>query len=146
MEASSTAILLSPVERIWQLLIDPRKLAQWTGTTLVEGPARPMIAGDHVALGLGGLRITFDVLDMHPQRGLTLKSRLPFGLANHEQIEITPIDAHSTRVTFSSHFVFPPGWRGQLVEAILGWRCATAPARSLRRLTRTAEQDPTLAR
>jgi hypothetical protein len=50
-----------------------------------------MSVGDHLVLGAAGLRITFDVLDMRPPRELTLESRLPFGVTNHEQIEITPL-------------------------------------------------------
>ena len=145
MEVCPTDVVLAPAERIWQLLTDPRKLAQWTGLKLVEGPACQMSAGDHLVLGAGGLRITFDVLDMRPPRALTLDVRLPFGVTNYEQIQITPIDAHSSRVTFNCHFIFPPGWRGQLVEKILGRRFVTGPARSLRRLKRAAEQDPVLA-
>ena len=101
MEACSTAVLLAPAERIWHLFTDPRKLAQWTGLKLIEGPARPMSAGDHLALGFGLLRITFDVLDVRPPRELTLESRLPFGVTNHEQIQITSIDPYSSRVTFN---------------------------------------------
>jgi uncharacterized protein YndB with AHSA1/START domain len=145
MEVSATDVLLAPAERIWQLLTAPRKLAQWTRTKLVEGPACPMSAGDHVVLRAGGLSITFDVLDMRPPRQLMLRARLPFGVTNREQIQITPIDAHSSRVTFNSHFIFPPDWRGRLVEKILGRRFVTGPARSLRRLKRAAEQDPILA-
>ena len=144
MEVCSTEVLLAPAERIWHLLTDPHKLAQWTGTKLVEGPACPMSAGDHLVLRAGGLRITLDVLDMRPPRQLMLHARLPFGVTNREQIQITPIDAHS-RVTFNSHFIFPPGWRGQLVEKILGRRFVTGPARSLSRLKRAAQQDPILA-
>jgi hypothetical protein len=47
------------------------------------------------------LRITFDVLGMRPPRELTLDVRLPFRVTNHEQIQITPIDARSSRVTFN---------------------------------------------
>jgi uncharacterized protein YndB with AHSA1/START domain len=101
MKVCPTEVLLAPAERIWLLLTDPRKLAQWTGLELVEGPACPMSAGDHLVLGAFGLRITFDVLDMRPPRELTLDVRLPFGITNHEQIQITPIDAHSSRVTFN---------------------------------------------
>jgi hypothetical protein len=104
-----------------------------------------MNAGDHLALRAGVLRITFDVLDIRPPRQLMLDARLPFGVTNHEQIQITPIDAHSSRVTFNCHFIFPPGWRGQLVEKILRRRLVTGPARALRRLKRAAEQDPILA-
>src|SRR5580765_1413403 len=134
MEVCPTEVILAPAERIWLLLTDPRKLAQWTGLKLVEGPACPMSAGDHLVLGAFGLRITFDVLDIRPPRELTLDVRLPFGVTNHEQIQITPIDAHSSRVTSNCHFIFPPDWRGQLVEKLLGWRFISGPARSLRRL------------
>ena len=79
-----------------------------------------MSAGDPLVLGAGVLPIIFDVLDMRLPREVTLESRLPFGVTNHEQIQITPIDAHSSRVTFNAHFIFPPGWRGQFVEKILG--------------------------
>ena len=101
MEVCPTDVLHAPAERIWHLLTDPRKLAPWTGTTLVEGPARPLSAGDHLVLRAGVLRITFDVLDTRPPRELTLDVELPFGVTNHEQIQITPIDAHSSRVTFN---------------------------------------------
>ena len=145
MEVCATDVLLAPAERIWRLFTDPRQLAQWTGTKLVEGPACPMSAGDHLVLGAFGLRIAFDVLDMRPTRELTLDVRLPFGVTNHEQIQITPIDAHSSRVTSNCHFIFPPDWRGQLVEKLLGWRFISGPARSLRLLKRAAEQHPLLA-
>jgi uncharacterized protein YndB with AHSA1/START domain len=145
MEVCATDVLPAPAERIWHLLTDPRKLAEWTGTKLLEGPAWPMSAGDHVVLRAGGLRITLDVLDMHPPRQIQLHVWLPFGITNREQIQITPIDAHSSRVTLNSHFIFLPDWRGQLVEKILRRRIVTAPARSLRRLKRAAAQDPILA-
>lgn len=101
MEVCPTDVLLASAERIWHLLTDPRKLAQWTGTTLVEGPACPISVGDRLVLRAGVLRITFDVLDMRPPRDLMLDVGLPFGVTNHEQIQITPIDAHSSRVTFN---------------------------------------------
>ena len=77
MEVCPTDVVLAPAERIWHLLTDPRELAQWTGLKLVEGPARPMRTGDHLALGFGVLRITFDVLDMRPPRELTLDLGCP---------------------------------------------------------------------
>ena len=101
MEVCPTEVVLAPAERIWLLFTDPRKLAQWTGLNLIEGPARPMSAGDHLVLGAFGLRIAFDVLDLRPPRELTIDVRLPFGVTNHERVQITPIDAHSTRVTLN---------------------------------------------
>lgn len=101
MEVCPTEVVRAPAERIWLLLTDPRKLAHWTRLALVEGPACSMSAGDHLVFGAAGLRIAFDVFDMHPPRELTLDVRLPFGVTNHEQIQITPIDAHSNRITFN---------------------------------------------
>ena len=101
MEVCPTDVVLAPAERIWQLLTDPRKLAQWTGLKLVEGPARPLSAGDHVVLGFSRLRIRFDVLDVRPRLELTLDVRFPFGITNHERIQIAPIDAHASRVTYN---------------------------------------------
>jgi uncharacterized protein YndB with AHSA1/START domain len=101
MEVCPTDVLFAPAERIWDLLTDPRKLAQWTRMRLVEGPACSMSAGDHLVLGAGPLRITLDVLDVRPPRELTLDVRFPFGITNHERIQITPIDAHSSRVTYN---------------------------------------------
>ena len=100
MDVCPTHILLAPAERIWHLLTDPRKLAEWTATKLVQGPARPMSAGDELILRAGMLRITLKVVDMHPPWQLLIDVGLPFGVTNHEHIQITPIDADSNRVTF----------------------------------------------
>jgi uncharacterized protein YndB with AHSA1/START domain len=101
MEVCPTDVILAPAERVWRLLTDPHELAQWTGTKLVEGPARIVSAGDRLVFRAGVLHITFDVLDMQAARQLTLDIGLPFGVRNHEQIQITPIDANSCRTTFN---------------------------------------------
>ena len=100
MDVCPTEIILAPAERIWHLVTDPRELAQWTGTKLVEAPVRAMSAGDRLVFRVGMLHITFDVVDMQAPRQLTLDIALPFGITNHEQIQITPIDAHACRTTF----------------------------------------------
>jgi len=101
MDVCPTDIILAPAERIWRLLADPRELAQWTGTKLVEAPARAVGAGDRLVFRIGVWHITFDVVDMQAPRQLTLDIALPFGVKNREQIQITPIDAHSCRTTFN---------------------------------------------
>jgi uncharacterized protein YndB with AHSA1/START domain len=100
-EVCPTEVILAPAERVWRLLTNPRALAQWSGTTLVEGPARVVNAGDRLVFRAGILHITFDVLDMQASRQLTLDIALPFGVKNREQIQITRIDAHSCRTTFN---------------------------------------------
>jgi uncharacterized protein YndB with AHSA1/START domain len=101
MEVCPTEVVLAPAEHIWQLLTDLRKLAHWTGTTLVGAPACPMSTNDHLVFRAGVWRITFDVLEMRPPRMLTIDVGLPLGVTNHEQIRVTPIDARSSRVTFN---------------------------------------------
>jgi uncharacterized protein YndB with AHSA1/START domain len=49
MEVFPTEVIHAPAERIWQLLIDPRELAQWSGTKLLRAPARPVRTGDLLA-------------------------------------------------------------------------------------------------
>lgn len=101
MEVCPTEVVLAPAERIWSLLTDSRRLAQWTGTTVVRAPAHSLRVGDRLAFRVGVFRITFDVLDMRPLRQLTLDISLPLGVMNHEEIHITPIDARASRVTFN---------------------------------------------
>ena len=101
MDVCPTDIVLAPAERIWNLLTDPRTLAQWTETTLVEGPAGRLGAGDQFVLRAGIFRITLKVVDLRPLSRLVLDVRLPFAVTNHEDIQITPVDADSNRVTFN---------------------------------------------
>src|SRR5581483_3290787 len=101
MDVCPTDVVFAPADRVWTLLTEPPKLANWTGISLLEGPTGSMRVGDHLVLGRAGLRIAFDVIDMRTSRLLVLDSRLPFGVTNHEQIQIAPIDAHSSRVTFN---------------------------------------------
>jgi uncharacterized protein YndB with AHSA1/START domain len=101
MEVCPTDVILAPAERVWRLLTTPHELAQWSGTTLVEGSARAVRAGDRLVFRAGPLHIVFDVLDMQAPRQLTLDIALPFGVKNREQIQITPIDANSCHTTFN---------------------------------------------
>jgi uncharacterized protein YndB with AHSA1/START domain len=100
MEVCPTDVILAPAERVWRLLTDPHELAQWSGTKLVEGPARAVSAGDRLVFRKNMLHVTFDVLDTQAPQQLTLDIALPFGIKNREQIQITPIDANSCRATF----------------------------------------------
>jgi hypothetical protein len=101
MDVCPTDVILASTERIWRLLTDPHQLARWTGTTLVGGPSRPVSVGDRLVLRAAVFRIIVDVLDISALKQLTLDVALPFGVMNHEQIQITPIDVHSSRVTFN---------------------------------------------
>src|SRR5476649_95522 len=101
MDVCPTGIILAPAERVWHLVTDPRELAQWSGTKLVEAPARAVSAGDRLVFRAGPFHITFDVVDMQAPRQFTLDIALPLGVRNHERIQITRIDANSCRTTFN---------------------------------------------
>ena len=101
MDVCPTDIILAPAERIWGLVTDPRGLARWSGTRLVQAPTRAIRAGDQLVFRDGVFPITFDVVDLEAPRQLTLDIALPFGVKNLEQIQITLIDASSCRTTFN---------------------------------------------
>ena len=101
MDVCPTDVILAPVERVWRLVTEPRELAHWSGTRLVEAPTRAIRAGDQLVFRAGVFLITFDVVDLDAPRQLTLDIALPFGVGNREQIQITPIDARTCRTTFN---------------------------------------------
>ena len=97
-----TDIVAAPPERIWELLTQPDLLAHWSGLKLIEGPGRALVVGDRAVLGPGlGLRVIFEVIAMDPPRQFTLDAHLPFGVVNHEVVQISPLDPGRCRVTFN---------------------------------------------
>jgi hypothetical protein len=47
------------------------------------------------------MRVVFQVLDVNPLQHLNLYIHLPFGILNHEQVQLTALSATSCRVTFN---------------------------------------------
>jgi uncharacterized protein YndB with AHSA1/START domain len=101
MEVCPTEVIHAPAERIWHLLMDPRELTQWSGTKLLKGPARPVCTGDLLVLRAGVMNVSLVVLDAEPPQHLRLYIRLPFGVVNHEQVQITLVGSSTCRVTFN---------------------------------------------
>ena len=96
-----TDVVAAPAERIWALLVDPVALARWTGVTLRSGPGRPLQAGDRLRLSEWGLAVSFDILGLEPHRTFAVDVTLPFGIVNHEVIQLSPLDSGRCRVTFN---------------------------------------------
>jgi Activator of Hsp90 ATPase homolog 1-like protein len=99
-----TEIVHAPAERLWHLVTTPSDLARWSDTTVIEAPDRDLRPGDHLVLGAGVghlMKVIFRVLDVVPPRRLALHIRLPFGVTNHEVVEIAPIGGGACRVTFN---------------------------------------------
>ena len=99
-----TNIVQASPDRIWGLLTNPRELACWSATALVEAPEREITAGDRLVLGAGighRFRVVFRVREAVRPRLLSLDIRLPFGVMNDETIEISPVGSDACRVTFN---------------------------------------------
>jgi hypothetical protein len=99
-----TDILQASPDRIWDLLTNPRELAGWSDTGLVEAPGREITAGDRLVLGAGiahRFRVVFHVRQAIRPRLLSIDIRLPLGVTNHETIDISPVGSDACRVTFN---------------------------------------------
>ena len=60
-----------------------------------------MRAGDGFILKKCGMRIGFQVLDANPVQHLNLYIRLPFGIVNHEQVQLSVLNPTTCRVIFN---------------------------------------------
>ena len=99
--ACPMAVVNAPAETIWRLVTSPVEVARWTETRLVDGPHRPMQPGDRVTFRAGpGLHVVFRVLDADPPRRLAIDVDLPFGVVNHEVLQVQPLDDGRCRVAF----------------------------------------------
>jgi uncharacterized protein YndB with AHSA1/START domain len=99
-----TDIVKASPDRIWDLLANPRELADWSDTALIEAPGREITAGDRLVLGAGlarRFRIRFHVRQAVRPRLLSIDIRLPFGVTNDESISISPVGFDTCRVTFN---------------------------------------------
>ena len=94
-------VIHAAAQHVWQLLVDPRQLAQLSGAKLDEGPERQVRTGDRFILTKRGMRLGFQVLDANPPEHLTLDVYLPFGVVNHEQVQLTVLSNTACRVTFN---------------------------------------------
>lgn len=97
-------IVEAPVDQVWELLIQPRRLAAWVGAKLLAGPSRALQIGDQLVLGVGPAhraKVVMHVLAQKRPEHLELHIQLPFGLINHEVIRLRAIDAGRCQVTFN---------------------------------------------
>ena len=100
--ACPTTVVAAPVERVWDLVVSPSRLAEWTDTKLLEAPDRPLVAGDRAIYAAGpGLRAVFDVLEVAAPHTFAVDVTMSFGIVNHEVIQLSKIDEQSCRVTFN---------------------------------------------
>jgi len=100
------ATIDAPAERVWQLLANPVRCADWwdaqTHSIIPEGPAQPgqQILAQAIALGRRW-DIHISVQAITPEkRQLDLVTRLPLGITVYNHISCTPLDEQHARVSF----------------------------------------------
>jgi hypothetical protein len=100
LEACPTDIARASAQSVWECLTNPSRLG-WVAQ-VIDAPERPLRAGDRVRFSASlGLRVTWNVLAVEPIRQMALDIAMPFGIANHMTVVISPIDAETCRVTFN---------------------------------------------
>jgi uncharacterized protein YndB with AHSA1/START domain len=100
--ACPTTVVAAPVERVWELIVSPTNLAEWTRTKLLTAPDRPLQSGDRAVYAAGpGLRAIFDVLEVVPPHTFRVDVSMSFGIVNHEVIQLSKLDEKRCRVTFN---------------------------------------------
>ena len=102
LQTCPTDIVAATAERVWELLTIPEGLARWSGTKLLDGPRRPLAAGDRVVLGPGfGLEVILEVRFLERPTQFAVDAHLPFGVINHEVIRTSSLEGRRCRVTFN---------------------------------------------
>jgi uncharacterized protein YndB with AHSA1/START domain len=97
-----TDVVDASAQHVFTFLVQPELLALWTGAHLLSGPRRAVAPGDRLILRPAlGLRATLEVVALQPPLQLEVDVQLPFGIANHEVIHLTPMDGERCRVTFN---------------------------------------------
>ncbi len=101
-----TDVVNAPVERVWALLADPLRYAEWTDLREIRaeppGAAQPgqIIRGVTQEAGLT-FEVTLTVLTVDADRPqIEYRSNLPLGVVGHNRIVGVPLDPIRCRVSF----------------------------------------------
>ncbi len=89
------AIVSAAPERVWSVLADSTAFSAWTDAQLVRAdPPGTVAAGQRLDLRARGLGrwwpIRITVHEAVPPSRLVVDVRLPFGIVNHETVQIVP--------------------------------------------------------
>ena len=139
------AVTSASPTRVWDLLTTPERYGDWNDAKYVGAyPPGPLAKGQviHLTARSLGRRWPLDmvVADIDPiRRWIEVRVQLPFGIENRERLRLSETD-RGTLVRLNRDFQLPPGWRGRLLEVLLGRQLRRQPELSLQGLIRAAEQ------
>ena len=142
----------APPERVWDVVMDPRRLSEWvTIHRRVEGVPprleRGSTFGQTLSLRGAPLHVEWTVADLDQPRRATWEGRGP--AHSHASIvySLQPLDDARTRFQYTNEFTAPGGPLGALAGRVLvGGLSQREAQRSLQRLKALVEEredDPT---
>ena len=129
-------------ERVWEVVMDPRRLSDWVTThhALPEGAPQSLDRGDRFSqqLRLGGVKFTVEwtVGELDRPRSVTWNGAGPKGSKARVRYELEPLDGGKrTRFGYENEFDLPGGVLGQFASRLVGERAAKHEAElSLKKL------------
>ena len=95
----------APVERIWELLTEPRRYSEWADAEQ-DGPAPAVVStGDMITLRTRAMlrwwKVIFRIGKIEPMHSIEIEVTLPLGIVNHEVITLRPATAGGVLVAFN---------------------------------------------
>lgn len=105
--ACPVTIIDAPVERVWSLVIDPRKWSEWSGARFAAAePDGPTSVGQRWRFSASGLGrrwpVTMTVTSVASDlTGLGLDIATPLGIINEEHVTLARLADGHTRVQFN---------------------------------------------
>jgi ligand-binding SRPBCC domain-containing protein len=100
------ATINAPIERVWSLLMDPRKWTEWSTAELEAArPEGPLHAGQRLyfssrAFGRRWHAITTVISVAVERRSLDVEVSVPFGIVNHEHLSLVSLADCRTHAQF----------------------------------------------
>jgi len=146
MTVVSTAIeIAAPPERVWEVVMDPRQLADWVTIhrSLRDAPARLQRGSTfEQVLSLRGahLHVEWTVVDVEPPRRAVWEGRGPVHSRASIVYELAAVDG-GTRFDYTNEFKTPGGPLGAVAGRVLvGGLSEREAERSLQRLKALLEK------
>ena len=141
--------LAAAPERVWGVVMDPRRLEDWVTThhDLPEGAPDSLDQGSHFPqqLRLGGVKFTVEwtVGELDRPRSVTWDGAGPKGSKARVRYELEPLDdGKRTRFGYENEFDLPGGVLGQFAGRLVGERAAKHEAElSLKKLKELIESE-----